>query len=73
MSGRHPWPPPSKKQHASDCAVNNEPALRAGPCDCGAHSNAACPHRFRNGRLAWERIGKFIRCRVCGLASEVIQ
>lgn len=21
--------------HASDCAVNNEPAMPAGPCDCG--------------------------------------
>lgn len=23
-------------QHWSDCAVHNEPALPAGPCDCGA-------------------------------------
>jgi len=23
-------------KHASDCAVHNEPAMRAGPCDCGA-------------------------------------
>lgn len=23
-------------QHASDCAVHNEPAMPAGPCDCGA-------------------------------------
>lgn len=23
-------------QHASDCAVNNEPALPKGPCSCGA-------------------------------------
>lgn len=23
-------------QHASDCAVHNEPAYQAGPCDCGA-------------------------------------
>lgn len=23
-------------QHASDCAVHNEPAYPAGPCDCGA-------------------------------------
>ena len=22
--------------HKSDCAVHNEPALKAGPCDCGA-------------------------------------
>lgn len=22
--------------HASDCAVHNEPAYPAGPCDCGA-------------------------------------
>jgi hypothetical protein len=24
------------KQHASDCAVHNAPALPVGPCDCGA-------------------------------------
>ena len=24
--------------HKSDCAVHNEPALPAGPCDCGADS-----------------------------------
>lgn len=23
-------------QHASDCAVHNGPAMKAGPCDCGA-------------------------------------
>lgn len=23
-------------QHASDCAVHNEPAMPNGPCDCGA-------------------------------------
>ncbi len=23
-----------KIQHASDCAVHNEPAMPAGPCDC---------------------------------------
>ena len=22
--------------HKSDCAVHNEPAMKAGPCDCGA-------------------------------------
>ncbi len=26
----------SRKPHASDCAVHNEPAMPAGPCDCGA-------------------------------------
>ena len=24
--------------HKSDCAVHNEPAMKAGPCDCGADS-----------------------------------
>lgn len=24
--------------HDSDCAVNNEPAFPAGPCDCGAEA-----------------------------------
>ena len=47
MSGRHPWPPPLKGQHASDCAVNNEPAFPAGSCDCGAHSDAATGRRPR--------------------------
>ena len=23
-------------EHASDCALHNEPATKAGPCDCGA-------------------------------------
>ena len=26
--------------HDSDCAVNNEPAFPAGPCDCGAEARA---------------------------------
>nr|DAV31709.1 MAG TPA: hypothetical protein [Caudoviricetes sp.] len=25
-------------QHDSDCAVHNEPAIPAGPCDCGAQA-----------------------------------
>lgn len=25
-----------KIQHRSDCALHNEPAMPAGPCDCGA-------------------------------------
>lgn len=25
------------KQHWSDCAVHNEPALPKGPCDCGGY------------------------------------
>lgn len=25
----------SPKVHASDCAVHNGPAMKAGPCDCG--------------------------------------
>lgn len=28
-------------QHASDCATHNEPALPAGPCDCGAATGLA--------------------------------
>lgn len=28
-------PGPHDTQHASDCAVHNEPAYPAGPCDCG--------------------------------------
>lgn len=26
----------SDTRHASDCAMHNEPAFPAGPCDCGA-------------------------------------
>lgn len=29
-------PEPGEVIHASDCAVHNEPAYPAGPCDCGA-------------------------------------
>ena len=29
------------EQHASDCAVNNGPALEPEPCDCGADVNPA--------------------------------
>ena len=29
---------PKPVNHRSDCAVHNEPALPAGPCDCGAVS-----------------------------------
>lgn len=29
-------PPPAMKEHKSDCAVNNGPALPVGECDCGA-------------------------------------
>lgn len=25
----------SDARHASDCALHNEPAMPAGPCDCG--------------------------------------
>lgn len=27
--------------HASDCAIHNEPAYPAGPCDCGADLSPA--------------------------------
>ena len=27
------------KIHASDCAVNNAPALPVGPCDCGVNES----------------------------------
>lgn len=27
-----------KTMHWSDCAVNNGPALKPGPCDCGGFS-----------------------------------
>lgn len=41
-------PPPGKssEQHASDCAVNNAPALPVGPCNCGAKKSSErciCP------------------------------
>jgi hypothetical protein len=31
-----PLPEPPPIQHASSCAVHNEPAFPAGACDCGA-------------------------------------
>lgn len=30
---------PKSGEHWSDCAVHNEPALPAGPCDCGAEDD----------------------------------
>lgn len=30
----------AKVMHDSDCAVHNEPAYPAGPCDCGAEAKA---------------------------------
>lgn len=38
-----PEPEPAPVQHASDCAVHNEPAMPAGECDCGAASPAETP------------------------------
>lgn len=31
---------PKPGEHWSDCAVHNEPALPAGPCDCGTQDDA---------------------------------
>jgi hypothetical protein len=30
------FPAAQPVQHASDCSINNGPALESGPCDCGA-------------------------------------
>jgi hypothetical protein len=52
--------------HASDCAVHNEPAFPAGPCDCGAEkSNALRPdHPLAPGRCV-RGIGMSKNCPAC--------
>ncbi len=35
-------------EHASDCAVHNEPALPVGPCNCGAVAFV----RYRRSQIA---------------------
>lgn len=38
--------------HDSDCAVNNEPACSAGPCDCGAlakHEHRYATYLYQKG------------------------
>ena len=37
------------RPHASDCAVHNEPASSAGPCDCGAMNKPSNPFRDFGG------------------------
>lgn len=37
-------------EHASDCAVHNEPAFPAGPCNCGVDARVSAKAiRFRFG------------------------
>lgn len=53
-----------KRIHWSDCAINNGPALRAGPCDCGMLELAL--HAAEHGpvitsiALAGDRGGSFV-------------
>ena len=32
------------KEHWSDCAIYNEPAMEAGPCDCGGYDGSTQEH-----------------------------
>ena len=61
--------------HKSDCAVHNEPAMKAGPCDCGAgiveamaraicRTDAnACSSSFPcKDRCQWASRGEFEEC-----------
>lgn len=41
--------------HASDCAVHNEPALPAGPCDCGAETAALAFAKVINEKAIAQR------------------
>lgn len=38
--------------HASDCAVHNEPAYPNGKCDCGATGSTAKPVSFAGLKLS---------------------
>lgn len=40
--------------HQSDCAVHNEPAYPAGPCDCGVAYDDACAEALRVRDAAWD-------------------
>lgn len=42
-------------KHRSDCAVHNEPAYPAGPCDCGAEPPTSNRKKLRQANL---RIGR---------------
>lgn len=53
-------------EHASDCAVHNEPAYRAGPCNCGAELKAERRYVAWLSRCAYNRaayLGKMLRIR----------
>jgi len=50
-----------KCPHRSDCAVHNEPAFPAGPCDCGHDLKAARRYVAYACRLARIRLGRLQR------------
>ena len=39
--------------HKSDCAVHNEPAMKAGPCDCGTGIVEAMARAIEAAEDAW--------------------
>lgn len=68
--------PTPSVEHASDCAVHNEPALPAGPCDCDAF-NGADPAKFDHdgdGKPGGSRPkGALIEHELAGLFAEAFE
>lgn len=46
-------------QHNSDCAVHNEPAYPAGPCDCGAQLKAERRYWSWLSRLVCNQVARW--------------
>ena len=44
--------------HDSDCAVNNEPAFPAGPCDCGAEARAQRRYVRMMGQIFYKKAAR---------------
>lgn len=47
-----------KLVHDSDCAVNNEPAFPAGPCDCGAEARAQRRFARMMGQIFYKKAAR---------------
>ena len=47
-----------KLVHDSDCAVNNEPAFPAGPCDCGAEARARHQYVRMLGQIFYKKVAR---------------
>lgn len=59
---RHPGCQVGTCPHAADCAVHNDPAMPAGPCDCGVQpAPCAGDQTLIAFEVWWLRHGQFCR------------